>query len=77
MHKIFVGDKPLILTTKLEEETDFKNYLLSTVNIGNVIIELKNDKIASIRLIEADKDLLFKKFLISMILKQLLILQVV
>jgi len=63
MHKIFVGDKPIILTTKVEEETDFKNYLLSTVNIGKVIKELKNDKIASIRLIDADKDVLLKKFL--------------
>lgn len=63
MHKIFVGDKPIILTTKVEEETDFKNYLLSTVNIGKVIKELKDDKIASIRLIDADKNVLLKKFL--------------
>lgn len=63
MHKIFVGDKPIILTTKVEEETDFKNYLLSTVNIGKVIKELKEDKLASIRLIDADKEVLLKKFL--------------
>lgn len=63
MHKIFVGDKPIILTTKVEEETDFKNYLLSTVNIGKVIKELKDDKLASIRLIDADKEVLLKKFL--------------
>lgn len=63
MHKIFVGDKPIILTTKVEEETDFKNYLLSTVNIGKVIKELKDDKLASIRLIDADKEVLLNKFL--------------
>jgi 8-oxo-dGTP pyrophosphatase MutT (NUDIX family) len=63
MHKIFVGDKPIILTTKVEEETDFKNYLLSTVNIGKVIKELKDDKLASIRLIDANKEVLLKKFL--------------
>jgi 8-oxo-dGTP pyrophosphatase MutT (NUDIX family) len=63
MHKIFVGDKPIILTTKVEEETDFKNYLLSTVNIGKVIKKLKDDKLASIRLIDADKEVLLKKFL--------------
>lgn len=63
MHKIFVGDKPIILTTKVEEETDFKNYLLSTVNIGKVIKDLKDDKVASVRLIDADKEVLLKKFL--------------
>jgi 8-oxo-dGTP pyrophosphatase MutT (NUDIX family) len=63
MHKIFVGDKPIILTTKVEEETDFKNFLLSTVNIGKVIKELKDDKLASIRLIDANKEVLLKKFL--------------
>jgi 8-oxo-dGTP pyrophosphatase MutT (NUDIX family) len=63
MYKIFVGDKPIILTTKVEPETNFKNYLLSTVNIGKVIRELKNDSIAAIRLIDADKEVLLKKFL--------------
>lgn len=63
MHKIFVGDKPIILTTKVEEETDFKNYLLSTVNIGKVIKELKEDQIASIRLIDTEEEVLLKKFL--------------
>ena len=38
MYKVFVGDKPIILTTIVEQETNFKNYLLDTVNIGKVII---------------------------------------
>lgn len=63
MYKIFVGDKPIILTTKVEPETNFKNYLLSTVNIGKVIRELKNDSIVAVRLIDADKEVLLKKFL--------------
>ena len=63
MYKIFVGDKPIILTTKVEPETNFKNYLLSTVNIGKVIRELKNDSIAAVRLIDADKEVLLKTFL--------------
>ena len=41
MCKIFVGDKPIILTTKVEQESNFKNYLLDTVNIGKVITEIK------------------------------------
>jgi len=27
MHYVFVNDKPIILTTKVEKETDFKNFL--------------------------------------------------
>ena len=64
MYKIFVGDKPIILTTKVKQETNFKNYLLDTVNIGKVIREIKQKKdIASIRLIDKNPDTLIKKFL--------------
>lgn len=63
MHKIFVGDKPIILTTRVEPETDFKNYLLKTVNIGKVIKELNGSKLKSIRLIHKNEDKLLKKFL--------------
>ena len=37
MYKIFVNDKPIVLTTKVDQETDFKNYLLTSVHIGKVI----------------------------------------
>lgn len=63
MFKIFVGDKPIILTTKVEQETDFKNYLLNTVNIGKVIKELNTTKLQSIRLIHKNKEKLLPKFL--------------
>jgi len=63
MHKIFVNDKPIILTTKVEKETNFKNYLLKTVHIGKVIKDLKNTKLESARLIDFDKDKLLKNFL--------------
>ena len=36
MYKVFVNDKPITLTTKVEQETDFKNYLLNTVHIGKL-----------------------------------------
>ena len=63
MYQIFVGDKPIILTTRVEQETNFRNYLLDTVNIGKVISEIKQKHIASIRLIGSDKDTMLKKFL--------------
>jgi ADP-ribose pyrophosphatase YjhB (NUDIX family) len=63
MYKIFVGHKPIILTTKVEQETNFKNYLLDTVNIGKVIKELRQSSLEEIRLIDKDKNVLIKKFM--------------
>lgn len=63
MHKIFVNDKPIILTTKVKKEKHFKNYLLSTVNIGKVIKELNSTDIEGIRLIGKKEDKLMKSFL--------------
>lgn len=63
MLKIFVGDKPIILTTLVEPEIDHKNYLLNSVNIGKVIKELQNTKLKSVRLIHKNEDKLLKKFL--------------
>ena len=63
MHKVFVGDKPIILTTKVERETNFKNYLLHSVSIGKVIKELNTTPLNEIRLIHKNEDKLLKKFL--------------
>lgn len=63
MHKIFVNDKPLVLTTKVEKEAGFKNYLLSTVNIVKVIKELSNTTLNEVRLIHKNENKLLKKFL--------------
>ena len=63
MYKVFVGDKPIILTTVVEKEHEFKNYLLDTVNIGKVIKELNNTSLSEVRLIHKNKDKLLKKFL--------------
>jgi 8-oxo-dGTP pyrophosphatase MutT (NUDIX family) len=51
MYKIFVGNKPIVLTTELETETDFKNFMIDSVDINKV------------RLVGVDKDVLLKKFL--------------
>ncbi len=63
MHRIFVNDKPIILTTKVKKEKHFKNYLMSTVNIGKVIKELNTTDIEGIRLIGKKEDKLLKSFL--------------
>lgn len=63
MQKIFVGNKPIVLTTKVESESDFKNYLIDTVDINKVLHNLKKEKYKSIRLIGENQELLLKKFL--------------
>ncbi len=63
MHKIFVNDKPIVLTTKVEQEIGFKNYLINTVHIGKVIKELNTTSLKEVRLIHKNEDKLLKKFL--------------
>lgn len=63
MQKIFVGNKPIRLTTKVEPETDFKNFLIETVNIDLVLSTLKKDKYKSVHLIGKDHDSLLEAFL--------------
>ena len=63
MYKVFVNDKPITLTTKVEQESDFKNYLLNTVHIGKVIKDLNTTSLNEVRLVHKDEDKLLKKFL--------------
>ncbi len=63
MYKIFVGDKPIILTTVVEKETNFKNYLLKTVNMAKVIRRLNRTALSEARLIHKNPDKILKKFL--------------
>lgn len=63
MYKVFVNNKPIIITNRVEKETNFKNYLLKTVHIGKVIKDLKNTKLESARLIDFDTEKLIKNFL--------------
>ena len=63
MYQIFVNDKPIILTTKVEPEINFKNFLLDTVNVEKVIKDLQKKNLHSIRLIDSNKEQLIKKFL--------------
>ncbi|HMC00260.1 MAG TPA: NUDIX domain-containing protein [Flavobacteriaceae bacterium] len=63
MYKVFVNDKPIVLTTEIEQETYFKNYLLNNVKLGKVIRTLNSTKLEEVRLIHKNKDKLLKKFL--------------
>lgn len=63
MFYIFVNDKPIILTTKVEKEDGFKNFLLSDVHIGKVISTLNSTKLKEVRLIGKHEHKLLKKFL--------------
>jgi 8-oxo-dGTP pyrophosphatase MutT (NUDIX family) len=63
MYKVFVNDKPIILTTMVSKETNFKNYLLKTANIGKVIKELNSTSLEEIRLIGKKEGKLIKQFL--------------
>lgn len=63
MYTIYVGDKPIILTTKVEKEIDFKSFLLKSVNIGKVIKTLNNTDLKSVHLIHHSPEKLLKNFL--------------
>lgn len=63
MTTIFVNDKPIILTTEVGFETNFKNYLLNAVHIGKVIKELNSTTLEGVRLIGKNEAKLLKKFL--------------
>ncbi len=63
MYSIFVNDKPILLTTHVEKEDGFKNYLLSGVHIGKVIRQLNSTKLKEVRLIGKNENKLIKKFL--------------
>lgn len=63
MYKVFVGDKPIVLTTVVEEETNFKNYFLKTVDVDKVIKKLNTTKLQEVRIIHKNAEKILKKFL--------------
>ncbi|MFL2621294.1 MAG: NUDIX hydrolase [Flavobacteriaceae bacterium] len=63
MQKIFVGNKPIVLTTKIEKETDFKNLMIDSVDIIRVLQLLKKNKYKSVRLVGSNEDELLESFL--------------
>ncbi len=63
MYKVFVGNKPIVLTNVVEREDNFKNYLLKDVKMTKVIRALNKTDLAEVRLIHKNPDKLLKKFL--------------
>lgn len=63
MIKVFVGDKPIILTTEVLKEHKFKNYLLNSFSIGHAIMELNKSKIEKIHLVHDKEEEMLPKFL--------------
>lgn len=63
MIKVFVGDKPIILTTEVLKEHKFKNYLLNSFSIGHAIMELNKSKIEKIHLIHDNPEEMLPIFL--------------
>ena len=63
MYTIFVGDKPIYLTTTVDKETDFKVYLLKSVDLPKVIRKLNRTDLKAVYLVGKNEDKLLKQFL--------------
>lgn len=63
MYKVFVNDKPIILTNVAEPETYFKNLNLKHVKLNKVIRKLVTTDLQEIRFIHKDVNKLLKQFL--------------
>ncbi|MDR0229760.1 MAG: NUDIX domain-containing protein [Flavobacteriaceae bacterium] len=61
MYKVFVNDKPLFLTDKIEKETDFQLFLLDSVDIDKIIIKYFQNKIDKAFLYHPDEKAILKK----------------
>ena len=63
MYKIFVGDKPITLSTQVKDEKGVKNYKLNTVILRRVIRKLNTTSIKEACLVHKNDAKLLKKFL--------------
>ncbi|HPF96949.1 MAG: NUDIX domain-containing protein [Flavobacteriaceae bacterium] len=63
MIKVFVNDKPIVLTTIAENRDDVKSYPLKGVSVRKVIRELSKTNVKEIRLVHRKEEKLLKKFL--------------
>lgn len=61
MYKVFVNDKPLFLTNKIEKETDFQLFLLESIDIKKLIVKIFQNKIQKAFLYHPDESLLLKQ----------------
>jgi len=61
MYKVFVNDKPLFLTNTVEKETDFRMFLLESVDIEQLIVNMFNNKVKKAFLYHPDEKETLKK----------------
>lgn len=61
MYKVFVNDKPLFLTNQIVKETDFKFFLLESIDIEHLIVSYFQNKIQKAYLYHADEKEIIKK----------------
>lgn len=61
MYKVFVNEKPLFLTNKVEKETDFQIFLLESVDIEQLIIKMFSNKVNKAFLYYPDEKAILKK----------------
>ncbi|MFT5215963.1 MAG: ADP-ribose pyrophosphatase YjhB (NUDIX family) [Glaciecola sp.] len=63
MYKVFVNDKPIILTSEISVEKLYKTYPLKYVDLPKVVRDLKRKAIEGVYLYHKNEDNLLKKFL--------------
>lgn len=62
MYEVFVNGHRIFLTSELTKETDFKLFLMDTVDIAEVIDQLEKGRIKAARIYHPDAHTLLKKF---------------
>lgn len=62
MYEVFVNERPIILTNKLEKESSFKYFMLETVDVNYVIKQLDKGKIKAAYLYHPDDTVLLSTF---------------
>jgi len=60
MYKIFVNDKPLFLTDKIEKETDFQLFLLKSIRVEQLVTDIFEGKIDKAFLYHPNKKRILK-----------------
>ena len=63
MYTIYVGNKPIYLTTNPESAEGFKTYKLGSVNLPRIIRKLNRTDLEGVFLVHKNEDKLLKKFL--------------
>ena len=63
MYKVFVNDKPIVLTSEISEDKLYKTYPLKYVDLPKVVRDLKRGNTKGVYLYHKNKDKLLEKFL--------------